>query len=190
MLLAVSTRSGSTPQCSMANILPVRPIPLWISSATKTMPLSWQILINLGKYSGGGVTKPPSPMIGFDDQGSRAFRRDMADKEVLQIVSAGGVACGVGEAERTAIAVGARHAIDVGHEGAEPEFVGFDLAGKGHGHVGAAVKAVFKADNRLPFGVMPGDFNRVFHGLRRRCWQTRPSWEKIPASVRKVFPPA
>jgi len=36
--LATVIRSGSTPQCSMANIVPVRPMPLWISSATNRMP--------------------------------------------------------------------------------------------------------------------------------------------------------
>ena len=33
-------RSGTTPKCSIANILPVRPKPVWISSAISTMPCS------------------------------------------------------------------------------------------------------------------------------------------------------
>ena len=36
-------RSGSTPECSIANILPVRPKPVCTSSATSTIPCSSQI---------------------------------------------------------------------------------------------------------------------------------------------------
>ena len=43
MPLAVSRMSGSTPQCSIAHILPVRPAPDWISSATSRMPCLSQI---------------------------------------------------------------------------------------------------------------------------------------------------
>lgn len=35
---AVTTRSGTIPSCSLANIAPVRAIPVWTSSATRTMP--------------------------------------------------------------------------------------------------------------------------------------------------------
>jgi hypothetical protein len=36
--LAIVTMSGSTSKCSIANIRPVRPKPVWISSAIKRMP--------------------------------------------------------------------------------------------------------------------------------------------------------
>ena len=35
---ATVIRSGSTPKCSIANMCPVRPKPVWTSSATKTIP--------------------------------------------------------------------------------------------------------------------------------------------------------
>ena len=35
---AVQRTSGTTPACSIANSLPVRPIPDWTSSATNSMP--------------------------------------------------------------------------------------------------------------------------------------------------------
>ena len=38
MPFALVTMSGSTPKCSMAHHLPVRPIPLCTSSATSRMP--------------------------------------------------------------------------------------------------------------------------------------------------------
>jgi len=37
-LFAIVMMSGSTPECSMANIFPVRPNPDWISSQMRTMP--------------------------------------------------------------------------------------------------------------------------------------------------------
>ena len=37
---AIAIRSGTTPKCSIANILPVRPKPVWISSAIIRMPCS------------------------------------------------------------------------------------------------------------------------------------------------------
>jgi hypothetical protein len=40
--LAVAMRSGTTCSCSQANQWPVRPKPVWISSATNTMPLARQ----------------------------------------------------------------------------------------------------------------------------------------------------
>jgi len=43
MPLAVVTRSGMTPSwCSIEYQVPVRAMPAWISSATKTMPFSVQ----------------------------------------------------------------------------------------------------------------------------------------------------
>ena len=42
MPLAVVIRSGTTPWCSIEYQVPVRPMPAWISSATKTMPFSSQ----------------------------------------------------------------------------------------------------------------------------------------------------
>ena len=43
MPLAVSRMSGSTPQCSTAHILPVRPAPDWTSSAISRMPCASQM---------------------------------------------------------------------------------------------------------------------------------------------------
>ena len=40
MPLALSTRSGTSPKCSLAKYAPVRAMPLWISSAMNTMPFA------------------------------------------------------------------------------------------------------------------------------------------------------
>ena len=48
----------------MPNHLPVRPMPVWISSAMKRMPCSSQIFLILPMYSAGGTMKPPSPCTG------------------------------------------------------------------------------------------------------------------------------
>ena len=47
MAFAMMTRSGSTPECSMANILPVRPKPVCTSSTIITMPCSSQSSLSL-----------------------------------------------------------------------------------------------------------------------------------------------
>ena len=53
--LARQTMSPATPQCSEANILPVRPMPLWTSSKTSRTPCSSQSRRRPGRNSGGGT---------------------------------------------------------------------------------------------------------------------------------------
>ena len=48
--------SGSTPQWSTPNILPVLPSPVVTSSAMSTMPYSLHISRSIGQYSGPGTT--------------------------------------------------------------------------------------------------------------------------------------
>ena len=62
--LATAIRSGSTPKCSIANILPVRPMPDCTSSAISTMPCSSATSRSPRTHSAGGTTKPPSPCTG------------------------------------------------------------------------------------------------------------------------------
>ena len=54
-LLAMVMRSGSTPECSMANMRPVRPKPDWISSAISTMPWLSHTLRSRRSSSGGAM---------------------------------------------------------------------------------------------------------------------------------------
>ena len=48
----------------MANNLPVRAKPVWISSATKTIPCASQIFFTACTNDFGGIIKPPSPCTG------------------------------------------------------------------------------------------------------------------------------
>ena len=89
----------------------------------------------------------------------------MGDQERLQVVRAGGLAVRVAQPKGAAVAVGVRHAVDFGREGSETEFVGLDLAGQAHTHIGAAVKGVFEADDPLAFGGVAGNLDGVFHRL-------------------------
>ena len=61
---AVTTRSGTTPSCSIAKTAPVRPSPDWISSATKTIPFAAANDASAGTNPLPGTTNPPSPWIG------------------------------------------------------------------------------------------------------------------------------
>ena len=57
--------SGRTPKDSIPqNASPVRPNPVCTSSAMNGMPNSSRMDFTMGKYSGGGVTNPPTPWIG------------------------------------------------------------------------------------------------------------------------------
>ncbi len=62
--LAVVIRSGTSPSCSQANIAPVRPNPVWISSATNTMPCLRANSATPGRKPAAGTMNPPSPAIG------------------------------------------------------------------------------------------------------------------------------
>ena len=63
--LALVMMSGCTPQCSMPNHLPpVRPQAVWTSSLMNTPPYFFTMSATIGKYSLGGVMKPPTPWIG------------------------------------------------------------------------------------------------------------------------------
>src|SRR5699024_10827621 len=62
--LETVTKSGTTSKCSIANNLPVRPNPVWISSATKTIPCSLQKSLTAWTNFFGGMIKPPSPWTG------------------------------------------------------------------------------------------------------------------------------
>ncbi len=62
--LARRTRSGSTPQWLTAKSLPLRPRPLWISSAINGMSSSRSRRDSRGMKSGGGTMNPPSPCTG------------------------------------------------------------------------------------------------------------------------------
>ena len=64
MPLAVVIRSGTMPSSSQANHWPVRQKPVWISSATKTMPLARANSTIAGRKPLAGSMKPPSPWIG------------------------------------------------------------------------------------------------------------------------------
>ncbi len=53
--LASSRMSGTTPECSAANILPVRPMPVCTSSNTSMMPCASQSARSRGRKSAGGT---------------------------------------------------------------------------------------------------------------------------------------
>ena len=63
-LLALTSRSGTTLKCCIANILPVRPKPVCTSSAIITMPCSSHSLRSHFTASAWMTLKPPSPCTG------------------------------------------------------------------------------------------------------------------------------
>ena len=60
----MTTMSGSTSQWRTANISPVRPKPVWTSSAMSRIPC-WRVISrSRGRNVGDGTMYPPSPMTG------------------------------------------------------------------------------------------------------------------------------
>ncbi len=64
MALPRHMMSGTTPQWSTPKSLPVRPRPVWTSSAIRSVPYSSQALRMRGQKSSGGTIAPASPWIG------------------------------------------------------------------------------------------------------------------------------
>ena len=81
--LAVTTISGSTPKCSKANIFPVRPNPVWISSTMNTIPWSLQIFCSFAEVFFGGNDEPPFPLNGLNDNRGDGFSCRVQVEELL-----------------------------------------------------------------------------------------------------------
>ena len=167
MPLAVVIRSGTTASWSQANQSPVRQKPVWISSATKTIPLARANSTSSGRNPSAGTMKPPSPAIG-----SMMIAATLSAPISLSIRL---IACarGLGAGQPVAEGVAQRHAVDLGGERAERVLVRHVLGGQAHRQVGAAVVAVLEHDDRLALGVGAGDLDRVLHGLGAGVEQRR-----------------
>ena len=137
--LALVMMSGVTPQCSMPNHLPpVRPQPVCTSSLMKMPPWLRTIFSTIGKYSLGGVTKPPTPWIGSAMKPAIAAAGGRAD-HVLGVLRALHFAIGIRQAEGAAVAVRVERVHDPRLRRAELPRA---LAGDPHRHGRAAVVGV------------------------------------------------
>jgi hypothetical protein len=74
--------SGTVFQCSIANILPVRPMQVSTSSAMSRQPSLSQSFLSFGINSSGGTTEPPQPWIG-----SNTMPASCPDSSFLIIIS-------------------------------------------------------------------------------------------------------
>ena len=86
--LAITIRSGSIPNCSMANVVPVRRSGLHLvgdeddALLVTQLPRPWT-------NSRGGTTKPPSPCTGLEDDRCHVLGRDARLEGVLERVEVG-----------------------------------------------------------------------------------------------------
>ena len=65
--------SGVTPSASHLHIVPVRPIPVWISSKINATPYSSQICLNSVRYPSGGTITPAFALNWFNDHSCNLF---------------------------------------------------------------------------------------------------------------------
>lgn len=157
------------PSSSHANHWPVRQKPDWISSATKTMPLSaanWRIA---GRKPFAELDEAALAEDRLDDDRGDVVGADLLGDLVDRL--GGGLGARVLGAGQPAVAVGHRHAVDLGRERSEAVLVRHVLAGQRHRQVRTAVVAVVEDDDGLALGVRTGDLDGVLDGLGARVEQ-------------------
>ena len=151
------------PSSSQANHWPVRQKPDWISSATKTMPLSFANCAMRGEEALGRLDEAALAEHRLDEDGRHVLRADLladlVDGLCRRLL---GAVLGPGQ---PAVGVGDGDPVDLGGEGAEAVLVGHVLRGQRHRQVRTAVVAVVEDDDRLAAGVRPGDLDGVLHRL-------------------------
>ena len=92
---AVIRMSGTTPVCSTANSLPVRPKPVCTSSAISRMPCFSVSARSRGQVVGGRHHEAALAQHRLHDHRRDLLRLDVALEEVLERVDAGDAAGGV-----------------------------------------------------------------------------------------------
>ena len=102
MPLAMQTMSGSTPACSIAHHLPVRPTPDWISSAISRMPWRSQMVRSSRRKLVGSDDVSAFALDRLDDDGGDFFRRKDGLEELLFDVAR------AGQSQRLALVFGCR----------------------------------------------------------------------------------
>ncbi len=142
MPLAASSMSGSTPQCSMAHMRPVRPAPDWISSATSRMPWASQMRRRRGRKSALGDDVAALALDRLDeDRGHLVGRHEALEDALLELVEAGAAE---------------RHVVDARQERPEAGVVLGLRGGQADRAVRPAVERAEERDDVLAAGARTG----------------------------------
>ena len=162
--LAEVMRSGTSPSCSQAKIVPVRPKPVWISSAMRTILFAVQNSRSFARNSFGRGKKSAFAQHRLDDHGRDLVRADLIVHEIFELLEALARNRRRIRARRPAISIRERRAVDFTRERAQAGFVR-GLRRQRHRHVRAAVKSVIKSDDGLAARVRARDLDRVLDGF-------------------------
>ena len=157
--------SGSTPQCSMPNILPpVRPQAVCTSSQMKRPPYFLTMPTISLKYSFGGVINL-RPLYGLrQESGDPPLRRRRLNR-FFDVLSAFQVTTGISEPERATVAIGIGNMMDAGNNiWHQPPA---RLCRKAQRQIGATAIAMAQGDDILALRMDLRQQHRSFVGFRR-----------------------
>ncbi len=160
--------SGATPKCSAANILPVRPIPLWISSKISRMPCLSATARNSSKNPAEGTTIAAlSPHRLHDNAGNlSSSRKGLAEQRILNGLHAFHRAGIRRLSISAAVTISVRDVMSALHDREKALFLGALRSGQCQRPHGPAVKSPEKSHELAPPGMITSHFQRRFHRLR------------------------
>ena len=164
--LATVKMSGTTPKCSAAHILPVRPMPLCTSSKTSRMPLALRHARQLVEEFLRRHDVAALALYGFDHDGGGLFGgRDGFEQRIFDVLDAlDGAAIGL-LAVGAAVAVGVGRVDHAGYQRAESGALHGLARGERERAHGASVEAAEEGDDLVAAGGVAGQLDGAFHGF-------------------------
>jgi hypothetical protein len=182
--LATHTRSGSTPDCSIANEerAGTTEARLDLVGDQHDAVLVAQ-LAQSAQVCGGRRHEPALALDRLDHDGRHRLGGDARREGAAEVVER---PCGGVSAARPAVLVGVGDAIDLGRERPEAGFVGMLLRCQRHGHVRTAVERSLVGDHRRPARRRLGDLDGVLDGLGaavEECGLRGPADRQTPAEL-------
>ena len=164
MPLPTVIRSGTTPQCSAAQVRPVRPNPHWTSSKMRTAPWRSHSSRSPARKPSGGMTTPPLPWTGSTTTAATGPIPEAGSSSAWRTSARAISPAAVARAERPAIRI--RVGQEVGIRVAPDRCAHPRLAVEADDPAAATEVAAREGDDLVPPGQRPGQLERGVVGVR------------------------